>query len=170
MTATSARPAAVPAEVQTSDDRWAASPAMAGEPVRRATRRRRSATIELTAAEAAMTAIARSRYATSGAPDRRRRTASTATAAPAARTSTPSTAAARFSLFSCPYGWSASAGRAAARTPAKAMADATRSPAEFAASDRTATEPVTTPTTSLTAVSRAFDATDSRAAARFRRA
>ena len=102
VSATSTRPAAVPAEVQMSAVRWAASPSIAGEPVRRATRRSRAATTMLTAAEPPMTAIARPMWSMAEAPVTRRRTASTITAAPAATTRNPSMAAARFSAFSWP--------------------------------------------------------------------
>ena len=101
------------------------------------------------------------------APEISRCTASMATASPAISISAPSTAAARFSLFSWPYGWSSSAGRAAARTPANAIPDASRSPAELAASESTATDPVSRPTTSFMIVRTAFDVTERITAARF---
>jgi hypothetical protein len=53
---------------------------------------------------------------------------------------------------------------------AAAIPEATRSPAEFAASESTATDPVTRPTRSLATVSTALDASDVRVAARLRRA
>src|SRR3954454_21978263 len=77
--------------------------------------------------------------------------------------------AARFSSEACPYGCEASAGSAALRSEKKAINDASRSIDECAASVRIATEPVTTPATILSAISREFDAIESAAARVLRR-
>src|SRR4051794_5334792 len=78
-------------------------------------------------------------------------------------------AAARFSILAWPYGCEASAGSAALRSEKNAMNDASRSIDECAASVRIATEPVTTPAATLSAINRVFDAIESAAARVFAR-
>ena len=67
-------------------------------------------------------------------------------------TNIPSIVAARFSTFSCPYGWSASASLSALRTETKAITEATRSMSEWIASVRIAIDPVIARAASLSAM------------------
>ena len=94
------------------------------------------------------------------------RTAAEATGMTAApRTiSRPSIAAARFSTFSCPYGCERSAGSSAFRTEKYATTEATRSIAECTASVMIATEPVSTPAATLSAIRPLFERIEKRAA------
>src|SRR5919106_1883431 len=80
------------------------------------------------------------------------------------RISIPSIAAARFSTFWCPYGWSASAGSSAFRTEASAITDAIRSISEWIASVRIAIDPVIAAAATLIAISRELEATERLAA------
>src|SRR3954470_20474229 len=80
------------------------------------------------------------------------------------RISIPSIAAARFSTFSWPYGWDASAGSSALGTEKKATSDAIRSMLEWIASVMIAIEPVMTPAASLRAISTEFETIDTLAA------
>ena len=90
--------------------------------------------------------------------------ASTTTPTAAARIIAPSTTPETCSIFSWPNGWLWSAGRSAARTENSAITDAVRSDSEWAASDRTADDPVSTAAASFSRNAPVFDATDSQAA------
>jgi hypothetical protein len=78
------------------------------------------------------------------------------TAAPT-RMSIPSIAAARFSAFSCPYWCSRSGGSSALRTETRAITDATRSIPEWAASVRSAIDPVIAPAAIFSAIRTEFE-------------
>ncbi len=99
------------------------------------------------------------------APLARRRTDTNTITPEPTRINSASIAAARFSILSWPYGWSASAGLSAVRTDTYATIDAIRSTDECIASVMIATEPVSAPATSFSTIRTEFDAID-RAAAR----
>src|SRR4051794_27579885 len=73
--------------------------------------------------------------------------------------------AARLSSFSCPYGWSTSAGWSARLTERKAITEAARSTIEWIASLRIATAPVIAAAASFRAISVELEAIETAAAA-----